>query len=150
MRVNAPLRVLVVDDERPALEEIGWLLARDPRIGSVRSASSASEALRALQEEDVDVVFSDIRMPGLNGVELAQVLRRFRQPPRVVFVTAFEQHAVEAFELDVVDYLLKPVRYHRLAEAVRRVIDSSAPPQEPGDDAVPVELGGVTRFVRRS
>jgi DNA-binding LytR/AlgR family response regulator len=144
------LRVLVVDDERPALDELGWLLSRDPRVGTVRTAASAAEALRALQEEDVDAVFTDIRMPGLTGLELTHVLRRFRTPPRIVFVTAYDEHAVEAFELDVVDYLLKPVRESRLAEAVRRVIESGTPPAEETEDAIPVELGGVTRFVRRS
>ena len=144
------LRVLVVDDERPALDELGWLLQRDDRVGEVRTASSAAEALRALQEGEVDAVFTDIRMPGLTGLELAQVLRRFRTPPRVVFVTAYDEHAVEAFELDVVDYLLKPVRESRLAEAVRRVLEAGTPAADDPDDAIPVELGGVTKFVRRS
>jgi DNA-binding LytR/AlgR family response regulator len=150
--VSAPgrLRVLVVDDEKPALDELSWLLDRDPRIGRVHTADSAAEALRVLQEQDVDAVFSDIRMPGLTGLELAQVLRRFRTPPHIVFVTAFDEHAVEAFELDVVDYLLKPVRESRLAEAVRRIIEAGAPQQAPSDDAIPVELGGVTKFVRRT
>jgi DNA-binding LytR/AlgR family response regulator len=149
--VIAELRVLVVDDERPARDELTFLLQRDPRVGRVHPADSAAEALRVLQDEDVDVVFCDIRMPGLSGLELAQVLARFREPPRVVFVTAHEGHAVEAFELDVVDYLLKPVRESRLAEAVRRVVDaSSTPSTEPADDSIPVELGGVTRFVRLS
>jgi DNA-binding LytR/AlgR family response regulator len=143
------LSVLVVDDERPALDELSWLLQRDDRIGAVLTAQSAAEALRVLQERDVDAVFSDIRMPGLTGLELAQVLRRFRQPPRVVFVTAHEQHAVDAFDLEVVDYLLKPVRESRLREAIRRVIEAGAPQNEPEDDQIPVELGGVTRFVRR-
>lgn len=144
------LRVLVVDDEQPAVDELGWLLARDDRVGTVRTASSAAEALRVLQEGDVDAVFSDIRMPGLSGLELAQVLRQFRNPPRVVFVTAHEEHAVEAFELDVADYLLKPVRDSRLAEAVRRVLDAGAPADDAPDDAIAVELGGVTKFVRRA
>jgi DNA-binding LytR/AlgR family response regulator len=144
------LRVLVVDDEQPALDELTWLLDRDERVGTVLTAGSATEALRVLQEERVDAVFSDIRMPGLSGLELAQVLNRFREPPKVVFVTAFDEHAVEAFELEVVDYLLKPVRDERLAEAVRRVLESSSPPQDTTEDAVAVELGGVTRFVRRS
>ncbi len=144
------LRILVVDDEKPALDELGWLLDRDPRVGSVRTAGSAAEALRLLQEQDIDAVFSDIRMPGLTGLELAQVLRRFRAPPRVVFVTAYDEHAVEAFELDVVDYLLKPVRESRLAEAVRRVVEAGVPAAETTDDAIAVELAGVTRFVRRS
>jgi DNA-binding LytR/AlgR family response regulator len=144
------LRILVVDDERPALAELGWLLDRDERVGTVLTADSAAEALRVLQDQDVDAVFSDIRMPGLTGLELAQVLRRFREPPRIVFVTAHEQHAVDAFELDVVDYLLKPVRESRLREAIRRVVDAGGAPGEAEDDAIPVELGGVTRFVRRS
>jgi DNA-binding LytR/AlgR family response regulator len=144
------LRVLVVDDERPALDELSFLLQRDPRVGHVLAAESSAEALRVLQDGDVDVVFCDIRMPGLSGLELAQVLARFREPPRVVFVTAHEDHAVEAFELDVVDYLLKPVRESRLAEAVRRVVDAGASAIEPGEDSIPVELGGVTRFVRLS
>ena len=142
--------MLVVDDEQPARDELGWLLARDERVGTLHTASSAAEALRVLQEDDVDAVFSDIGMPGLTGLELAQVLRRFRNPPRVVFVTAHEEHAVDAFELDVVDYLLKPVRESRLAEAVRRVLDAGAATEEEPDDAIPVELGGVTKFVRRS
>ena len=143
------LRVLVVDDERPALAELSWLLQRDERIGEVLTADSSAEALRVLQEEDVDAVFSDIRMPGLSGLELAQVLRRFRNPPRIVFVTAHEEHAVDAFALDVVDYLLKPVRDSRLAEAVRRIVDSGAAAAEQEEETIPVELGGVTRFVRR-
>jgi DNA-binding LytR/AlgR family response regulator len=144
------LRVLVVDDEQPALDELSWLLERDDRVAAVRTAASAAEALRLLQDGEVDAVFSDIRMPGLTGLELAQVLRRFRNPPRVVFVTAYEEHAVEAFELEVADYLLKPVRESRLAEAVRRVLEAGATTSDEPDDAIPVELGGVTRFVRRS
>ena len=144
------LRVLVVDDERPARDEIAYLLERDPRVASVVAASSAAEALRVRPEDEVDAVFSDIRMPGLTGLELAQVLHKFRQPPKVVFVTAHEEHAVDAFELDVVDYLLKPVRESRLREAIRRVVDAGGAQGEPDDDAIPVELGGVTRFVRRS
>ena len=143
----AMLRVLVVDDERPARDEIAWLLERDPRIGTVVVADSAAEALRVLQEDEVDAVFSDIRMPGLSGLELAQVLQRFRNPPKVVFVTAHEEHAVDAFELDVVDYLLKPIRESRVSEAVRRVVESGGPGVAAPEETVPVELGGVTRFV---
>ena len=121
------MRVLVVDDEKPARDEIAYLLEHDPRVGTVVVAASAAEALRVLQEDDVDAVFSDIRMPGLSGLELAQVLHRFRRPPRVVFVTAHEEHAVDAFELDVVDYLLKPIRDSRLSEAVRRVVEAGGP-----------------------
>lgn len=142
------LTVLVVDDEQPAVDELTWLLRRDARVGRVLSATSAAEALRQLQEGGVDVVLSDIRMPGLSGVELAQVLHRFREPPGVVFVTAHEEHALEAFEAGVVDYVLKPVRENRLAEALRRVCERRLPVDT--EDSIAVEVGGVTRFVQRS
>jgi DNA-binding LytR/AlgR family response regulator len=143
------LKVLLVDDERPALDELAWLLGRDPRVGDVLTADSAEEALRALQEEAVDAVFMDIRMPGLTGLDLARVLSRFKEPPPVVFVTAYDEHAVAAFDLNAVDYVLKPVREDRLAEAVRRVVDTSAPTGPAEEDTIAVELGGRTRFVPR-
>lgn len=148
-----PLRVLVVDDEAPALEELTWLLSRDPRVGSIRKATSGAEALRALDAEPVDVIFSDIRMPGLDGLDLARVLARFTQRPQVVFVTAYDRHALDAFDLQAADYVMKPVRAERLAEAVRRVVEavgSSEPPARVEDETIAVELGGVTRFVQRS
>lgn len=148
-----PLRALVVDDEAPALDELAWLLERDPHVGRVRTAASGAEALRALESEPVDVVFCDVQMPGLDGLDLARVLARFSHRPHVVFVTAFEQHAIEAFDLRATDYVLKPVRAERLAEAVRRVVESGAPShaaRPPEDETIAVELGGVTRFVQRS
>ncbi len=144
------LRVLVIDDERPALDELAWLLGQDGRVAAVQTCDSATGALRVLRERDVDAVFLDIQMPGLTGLELAQVLSRFRQPPAIVFVTAHEEHAVEAFDLRAVDYVLKPVRGERLAEAVRRVVQGSGRPTESRDEQIPVERGGVTRFVNRS
>jgi DNA-binding LytR/AlgR family response regulator len=148
---SSPLRVLVVDDERPALDELAWLLQRDGRIGSVTTTDNAAEALRVLQEGGIDAVFTDIRMPGLNGLELAKVLARFKAPPPVVFITAHDDHAVDAFELNAVDYVLKPVREDRLAEAVRRVVESGgAGDNGAGEDSIPVELGGVTRFISRA
>ena len=142
------LRVLAVDDEPPALDELAFLLGRDERVGEVRTCGSAAEALRLLQGETYDVLLLDIAMPGLSGLELAQVLRQFRQPPAVVFVTAHALHAVEAFDLRAVDYLLKPVPEERLREAIGRVSDETVTGDP--DEQVPVELGGVTRFVRRS
>jgi len=144
------LRVLVVDDERPALDELSWLLDRDDRVGGVLTTDSAAEALRLLKEEPVDAVFADIAMPGLTGLELAGVLSQFKNPPPVVFVTAHDEHAVDAFELNAVDYVLKPVREDRLAEAVRRVCDFHGDDSPPTEDQIPVELGGVTRFIARS
>ena len=150
------LRVLAVDDERPALDELAFLLERDPRVATVHTASDGASALRLLQETPVDAVFLDIRMPGLTGLDLARVLRRFRHAPVVVFVSAYDDHAVDAFEVKAVDYVMKPVREQRLAEAVRRVQDARRPAAPPSDEAdtndetIPVELGGVTRFIQRS
>ncbi|MDF3299536.1 LytR/AlgR family response regulator transcription factor [Streptomyces tropicalis] len=155
------LRALAVDDERPSLEELLYLLGADPRIGTVEGAGDATGALRRINRalesgphgpDAIDVVFLDIHMPGLDGLDLARLLTGFAAPPLVVFVTAHEDFAVQAFDLKAVDYVLKPVRTERLAEAVRRAADlrGTAPPipvSEPDPDQVPVELGGVTRFV---
>ncbi|MFJ8648727.1 LytR/AlgR family response regulator transcription factor [Streptomyces sp. NPDC093546] len=153
------LRVLAVDDEKPALEELLYLLRRDPRVRSAEGATDATEALRrigrALEagpggEDAIDVVFLDIHMAGLTGLDVARLLAGFARPPLIVFVTAHEGFAVQAFDLKAVDYVLKPVRTERLAEAVRRVADLTAPAGRPGAAApeqIPVELGGVTRFV---
>ncbi|MFF5533039.1 LytR/AlgR family response regulator transcription factor [Streptomyces cinerochromogenes] len=171
MRVtDVPLRVLAVDDEEPALAELLYLLGEDSRVGTVVPAPAATEALRLLSRsaadgpdgsEGFDVVFLDIDMPGLSGLELAGLLGGFAAPPLIVFVTAHEDFAVRAFDLKAVDYLLKPLRKERFAEAVRRVAElvragqgpRPAAPADPGPsappfgDQVPVELGGVTRFV---
>jgi len=144
------LRVLVVDDERPALDELRYLLERDERVGEVLTTDSTTESLRILREGEIDVAFLDIQMPGLTGLELAQVLGRFKSPPQIVFVTAHEGHAVEAFEVHAVDYVLKPVRADRLAEAVRRVVAGTDRTPAPEEPQIAVERGGVTRFLNRS
>ena len=116
------LTALVVDDELPALSDLGYLLERDDRIAEVITASSGTEALQVLDVRDVDVVFSDISMPGLDGMALARVISRFSVRPQIVFVTAHDQHAVDAFALAATDYVMKPVRAERLSEAIRRVV----------------------------
>ncbi|BFO19535.1 LytTR family DNA-binding domain-containing protein [Streptomyces sp. KM77-8] len=161
------LRALAVDDERPSLEELLYLLNADPRIDSAEGAGDATDALRRINRalesgpdgpDAVDVVFLDIQMPGLDGLDLARLLTGFARPPLIVFVTAHEDFAVQAFDLKAADYVLKPVRKERLAEAVRRVAELRAaaqrdtaapriPVHEPDPDHIPVELGGVTRFV---
>ncbi|HYT09087.1 MAG TPA: response regulator, partial [Mycobacteriales bacterium] len=151
------MRVLAVDDEPPALDELAYLLGADARVGSVARAGDATEALRVLRDGEVDAVFLDIRMPGLDGLELARVLRRFAAPPTVVFVTAHDDRAVDAYDLGAVDYLLKPLRPERLAESLRRVTaardlaPAEAPPERGDDDEViPVELAGRTTMLPRS
>ncbi|WP_134774513.1 LytR/AlgR family response regulator transcription factor [Ornithinimicrobium flavum] len=162
------MRALVVDDEPPALAELTWLLEQDGRFTAVVPAGSGTDALRALESAPFDVVFSDISMPGLDGMELARVIARFADRPQVVFVTAHEEHAVDAFAVRATDYLMKPVSPTRLAQAVERVLAAaggtapppSTPASSPGavgatagegaEERIPVELGGVTRFVLRS
>ena len=146
------LRLLAVDDEPPALDELAYLLCADPRVAQVRTATDAASALKALEQARVDGVFLDIRMPGLSGLELAGVLGRSAAPPPVVFVTAHDDAAVDAFSLRAVDYLLKPVRAARLAEAVGRVAQAAqveaSPAEVPDAGTIAVELGGVTRFLQ--
>jgi len=150
------LRVLAVDDEPPALDELAYLLRADRRVARVRTAGDAVSALKVLEEGEVDGVFLDIRMPGLTGLDLARLLSRFAMPVPVVFVTAHDDAAVEAFSLRAVDYLLKPVRAERLADAVGRILEaresaaapSPAEPAPPDETTIAVELGGVTRFLQ--
>jgi DNA-binding LytR/AlgR family response regulator len=172
---SAQLRVLAVDDEAPALDELVYLLRRDPRVNLVHSANESTEALRVLRDCEVDAVFLDIRMPGLDGMDLARLLRRFTNSPAVVFVTAYDDRAADAFDLGVVDYVRKPVRADRIAESLRRVLTVQAaadgstgltggpaggsagasPEGEPvlervDDPMIPIELGGVTKLLHRS
>ncbi|PRB17320.1 LytTR family DNA-binding domain-containing protein [Microbacterium sp. MYb62] len=142
--------VLVADDERPALDELVHLLRTDPRIGGIVTASSGAEALRLLSERAVRIAFLDIHMPGLSGMELARALSTLAEPPAVVFVTADEARAVEAFELRAADYLLKPVRAERLRQAVDRVVELGETAAAGDDEMLPVTVGSVVRFVRRS
>lgn len=144
------LQTLVVDDEQPVLDELVFLLGRDERIGTVSTARSGAEALRLLESGDTDLLFLDIAMPGLSGIDVARVVGQFRRRPRIVFVTAHDDHAVDAFELGAVDYLLKPIREERLSESVRRARTAPGAGAEAEDDVtIAVELAGVTRFVRR-
>ncbi|KIN91130.1 LytR/AlgR family response regulator transcription factor [Thauera sp. SWB20] len=127
----AALRVLVVDDEAPARARLRDLLgdvAGQQPNAIVGMAANGVEALRLLDSAAADVVLADIRMPVMDGVELARHLARLPAPPALVFVTAYDQYAVQAFELAAVDYLLKPVRAQRLAAALERVRARRAPP----------------------
>ena len=148
------LVVLAVDDEPPALDELAYLLNADARVAHVHRAGDATEALRVLRDTEVDAVFLDIRMPGLDGMELARILHRFAHPPAIVFVTAYDDGAVDAFDLGVTDYVRKPVRAERLAESLRRVAGLRqapvlAPPRNE-EPSIPVELAGTTRMLPRS
>lgn len=118
------LKILIVDDEGPARSRMRDLLAdiiQDEPTELVGLAGNGVEALRMLESCHADVVLADVRMPVMDGVELARHLAQLPSPPAVVFTTAYDQYAVEAFEVAAMDYLLKPVRASRLADALQKV-----------------------------
>jgi DNA-binding LytR/AlgR family response regulator len=163
--LSQALRALVVDDEQPAVDDLVYLLSTEPGMAEVTGVGDATAALRHLQEHEVDVVFLDIKMPGLDGIELARLLARFARPPSIVFVTAYDQHAVEAFELSATDYLLKPVRRERLRLALERArrrdvatttasleqahAGRSDQPHANALSVIAVETGGRMRLIER-
>ena len=114
------LKVLVVDDEGPARERLRSLLTELGDVEVVGEAASAQEALAATHDLSPDVVLLDVRMPGMDGLEAARHLNVLEEPPAVIFTTAFDQYAVEAFEAHAAGYLLKPVRKEQLAAALQR------------------------------
>lgn len=117
------LRVLLVDDEALARSRLRTLLGdcTAPAAEVAGEAANAEQALALLQAQSVDVVLLDIHMPGMDGVHLAQVLRTQTPPPAVVFVTAHAGYALQAFEVEAVDYLTKPVRLERLQQALQKI-----------------------------
>ncbi|MBK7415996.1 MAG: response regulator transcription factor [Dechloromonas sp.] len=140
----APLKILIVDDEplaRSRLRELlGDIEAQMPNQ-VVAEAGNGLLALEVLREQAVDVVLADIRMPGMDGIELASHLGRMTSPPAVIFTTAYDNYAVQAFDLNAVDYLLKPVRAQRLLAALQKV-----PAQHPD----PALLAGIGQEMRGS
>jgi two-component system response regulator AlgR len=122
--VERPLRVLVVDDEPLARARLSTLLraCRDPSAETMAQADSAAHALACLQQQATDLVLLDVHMPGMDGLSLARQIADMPYPPALVFVTAYAEHAVDAFELDAVDYLTKPVRQDRLQAALHKVL----------------------------
>lgn len=155
------INVLIIDDETPAREELIWLLQQcDVPTNVLGQADSAAGALSALESMRgrVDLVFMDIDMPGVNGVRLAESLQDDAQgAPLVIFVTAYQEYALEAFNVDAVDYLLKPVRIKRLGRALEKaqqMLQSPVADQEvPAPDAartlerISVEERGVYRVI---
>lgn len=117
------LKMLLVDDEPLARSRLRTLLAdcKAPPAEVAGEAANAAQAMEHLRRQGFDGVLLDIHMPGADGLALAQVLRTLPEPPAVVFVTAYAEHAVSAFELEAVDYLTKPVRLERLEQALGRV-----------------------------
>lgn len=144
------LAVLAVDDELPSLDELVYLLGSCDMVERSVAAATATDALRILQEAVFDLVLLDVRMPGLDGIELAKVLGRFTRPPAVAFVTAHEEHALAAFEVGACGYLLKPVTRDRLTALLDRVVPTAASDLADGSlDVIAVEIGSTTRLVQR-
>jgi two-component system, LytTR family, response regulator LytT len=148
------LRILAVDDERSQLQDLARLLRASPIVKQVQCAGDGRDALVKASAEPFDAMFLDVRMPDLDGLELSRVLRRFASPPQLVFVTAHEEAAVEAFELHALDYILKPVGRARLEEALARVSAALAaaprsPAAEPDVFAAANVRSGSTRLIQR-
>lgn len=121
MVVTDPLRVVVVDDEAPAVRRMQRLLQDSSLADCVGSAMHGRQALQLCRDCHPELVLLDVEMPGMDGVGLARQLRTLEPPPAIVFVTAFEHYAVDAFDIEAVDYLVKPVRAERLERALKRV-----------------------------
>ena len=129
----SPLRVFIADDEEPARERLKELLgdiAAELPTSLAGEARNGAETLERVPQSGAQIVLLDISMPGMGGLEVARHLTALEEPPRVVFVTAHDRHAVEAFELNALDYLLKPVRAERLAAALRKASGGSPPGRE--------------------
>ncbi|MBI3401456.1 MAG: response regulator transcription factor [Acidobacteria bacterium] len=131
--MSADLRAVVADDEQLAREELGYLLGQVGGVSVIGQAVNGVEALATIEQLQPDVVFLDVQMPGLTGFEVARRMLHTRSPSHIIFVTAYDQHAIEAFEVNAVDYLLKPVDPARLRLAVdrarRRIASDRAPDQ---------------------
>ncbi len=121
--MDGPLKILVVDDEMPArnrLKEILQDVSETVSLSVIAEASDGLKAITLLNDTDVDIVLLDIRMPGMDGIEVARHAQNLTRPPAVIFTTAFDAYAVKAFELNAVDYLLKPIRRERLQAALEK------------------------------
>jgi DNA-binding LytR/AlgR family response regulator len=160
------LTILAVDDEQTPLQDLARLLRSFAGVHEVECAFGGHDALLKVSSQAYDAIFLDVRMPDLDGVELGRVLRRFASPPQLVFVSAYDSAAVDAFELRALDYLRKPVSRRRLEEALERVaaaveaaedqpeVNGRRPrPAGAGDSemvAVSAARGGSTRLISRS
>ncbi len=136
------LKALVVDDEAPARSELRFLLGEAGGVEVVGEASSAAEALQLIRALAYDVVFLDIDMPGLSGMQLAEALGELDKQPSIVFVTAYSEHAVKAFEVEATDFLVKPVEVARLRHAIERLSPTEPVAGGARVERVPVEKAG--------
>jgi len=118
------ITAFIIDDEAPARRELRYLLEQVGDVAILGEASNPSQGLQGIRETRPQLVFLDIQLPGLNGIELAQVIRELPDRPQVVFATAFEQFAVQAFNVDAFDYILKPFTLERVAKSIHKAVST--------------------------
>jgi DNA-binding LytR/AlgR family response regulator len=135
--VSDRLTILAVDDERTQVEDLARLLRSFPSVKEVECAFDGHDALVKASSHPYDAIFLDVKMPDLDGLELGRVLRRFAAPPQLVFVSAYDSAAVDAFELHALDYLRKPVSRRRVEEALERVASAVESVSAPGENGHP-------------
>jgi two-component system LytT family response regulator len=163
--MTVEIKALVVDDESLSRADLAYMLRKTPGVTDVVELANATEALALLQDDhsNFDVIFLDIEMPGLNGVQAVKIINQMQNAPKVVFVTAYDEYAVKAFDLNAVDYLVKPFSSKRLAQAIQKVgfaINAEnlaarreakarkikAKPQTVGGNSLPEEAAGEAHF----
>ncbi len=120
------IKCIVVDDEKLARDELVYMLGDYGDIRVVGEAENAIEALKLSEEEDIDLMFLDIKMPQISGIELARILMARKNPPMIIFVTAYDQFALEAFQVNAIDYLLKPIDKDQLRETIENKVYKSS------------------------
>lgn len=142
------LRAIIVDDEAPARSELSFLLGETGKVEVVAEAANVREALEKLKDVGADVMFLDVNMPGTDGLQLAEALTRLKYPPYVIFVTAYSEHAVKAFDVNATDYLVKPVETDRLNQAIAKVMQQmTGAGHASAGERIPVEKGGKKLLV---
>lgn len=137
------LKAIIVDDEAPARSELSFMLEELGQVEVAAEASNVREAIEKLKDVGADIMFLDVNMPGADGLQLAEALTHLKYPPYVIFVTAYSEHAVKAFEVNASDYLVKPVETERLRLAVNKVQQFIKAQGKPtANERIPVEKGG--------
>lgn len=142
------LKAIIVDDEAPARSELNFLLEEIGQIEVVAEAANVREAIEKLRDIGADILFLDINMPGANGLTLAEALTRLKYPPYVIFVTAYSEFAVKAFEVNAADYLVKPVETERLRQAINKVYQLIASQgKSTASERIPVDKGNKKMLI---
>lgn len=137
--MNAPIKCLIVDDEPLAVNVMKEYITKVPQLELVTSCSDAIQAFQVLHQETIDLLFLDIEMPGLSGIDF---IKSLAQPPAVILTTAYREYAIESYEIDVVDYLLKPISFSRFFKGITKYLKSSAETNSSSSPAVSPKRSG--------